>query len=197
MFVQPSPATPSVTVIPDVRMNRGQHVPVFRRVGPSPEIQQSPTEEQFEFDVPRSDGRSPAIFRFEARAFAPLFNTQVRIECVRLFQAPFQWSSSFDEEPQGVFKYGEADDSSLLVTSWLGGTRNWTRIYTVKADGVALLLETSTREGLKIEPTSSGYPTITATLATPGTQGPGEELPLIRYEWDQARRTYTATKLTR
>ena len=196
MLQTPSPPPPVAAPLLS-RPVQGQHPPVFARINPSPEIEQSETEVEVKFSVPATKSSRASVFRFEARAFDPLFNTKVRIERVRLCRSPFQWSSQVDEAPEGAYVYGGVGDARLLLTHWLGGTYARARLYEVRSTGIRLLLETSTRDGLQIEPSPSGYPTITATVATPGTQAEGEKVPISRSRWNADRRAYVTEATTR
>ena len=160
--------------------------------GPAPSsvTSQGLLEERLEFDVPDKDSRAPAVFRLEAKAFAPQLNTSVRIRCVRLCRSPFEWTAKVDDEPQGAMVYGEADGSTLLLTQWLGGTYAWVRLYEIRSNSVKILVEAKTRNGVRLSPTASGYPTIVVTPQTPGTQAVGRRVPLDRYSWDQRRGAY-------
>jgi hypothetical protein len=188
-------AAPPGTSLPAA--TQGEVAPVPRRSVRSPDIEQSLLAEQVEFTVSRQEDHRPAVFRFEARSFAVLGNTQIRIECVRLCAAPFAWESKVVEEPAGALVYGEVKEGTLVLTQWLGGTYDWVRLYAVGTASVRVLLEATTRDGVQLKPTESGYPTITVTPQTPGTQRVGERVPLIRYSWDGARQIYVSSRQTR
>lgn len=74
-----------------------------RDSGPAPSstTNQGLLEERIEFDVPDKDSRAPAVIRLEAKAMAPLFDTSVRMRCVRLCRSPFEWAAKVEDQPQG------------------------------------------------------------------------------------------------